>query len=175
MDDPADALQIPGDLPPGLAPGRFVGWQSFQDRVREMLAVASGAGCPEIILCDPDFSSWPLGESAVVQSLAAWSKRGRRLTLLAQSFAPMPRLHPRFVTWRQRWDHILDCRRGAPVRQGVFPSVIWTPGWVLHHFEGDLFEGVISRDASRRLQLRETLAEVIKTSAPGFPSTTLGL
>lgn len=160
---------------PVLQEGRFAGWQSFQTQVRLLLDAASRDGCQEIILCDPDFSGWPLGESALVNSLADWSQRGRRFTLLAQSFQELPRLHPRFVTWRQRWDHIIECRRCGPVHRGTFPSVLWTPEWVLHHFEGDLFEGVVSRDPARRFQLRETLAEVIKTSTAGFPSTTLGL
>jgi len=161
--------------PPELQEGRFVGWQSFQDRVRSLLAQACREGAVELVLCDPDFSSWPLGESALVHSLATWSQRGRRVTLLAQSFAQLPRQHPRFVTWRQRWDHLIDCRRGGAVHRGVFPSAIWTPDWVLHRFEGDQFEGVVSREPSRRWQLRELLAEIVKTSAPGFPSTTLGL
>lgn len=170
------AAMSPDLTPPAeLQEGRFVGWQTFQDRVRSVLAAACEEGSPQLILCDPDFSSWPLGESALVQSLSNCSQRGRRVTLLAQSFAPLPRQHPRFVTWRQRWDHIIDCRRCGPVHRGVFPSVIWTPDWVLHRFEGDLFEGVVSREASRRFQLRESLAEIIKTSVPGFPSTTLGL
>jgi hypothetical protein len=169
-----DASDAEGDTEV-LAAGRFIGWSAFQQRVRWVLAAAAEQGAINLILCDPDFQSWPLGEVAAVSSLSEWAKRRGKMTMLAQSFTELPRAHPRFVSWRGRWDHLLDCRRCGPVHQGAFPSVLWTPDWVVQRFEGDRFEGVVTRDPARRFQLREVLNEVIKTSSPGFPATTLGL
>lgn len=167
-----DALSPPL---PSLVEGRFMGLQTFQDNVRRILSTAASQGWSEIILSDTDFADWPLGESAVVQSLSDWSKRGRKFTLMAQSFSELPRRHPRFVQWRQRWDHVIECRRCGVGHQDSFNRAVWTPGWMLQRLDGDLYEGVLSREPSRRFQLRERLVESLKTSAPGFPATTLGL
>jgi hypothetical protein len=159
----------------GLTAGRFMGWQAFQQRVRGVLATVAQNGAAEIVMCDPDFQSWPLGELATVSALTEWAKSRGKMTVVAQSFKALPLSHPRFVTWRGRWDHVLDCRRASAAHNGAFPSVLWTPDWVLQRFEGDQFEGVLTRNPARRFQLREALNEVIKTSSPGFAATTLGL
>ena len=160
---------------PVLSEGRFAGLQAFKQNVRLILAQVAAQGANELILCDSSFDGWPLGESAVVQSLTDWSKTGRKFTLVAQSYDRLPRQHPRFVRWRQTWDHIIECRRCGTAKNSAFPSVIWSPEWVLHHFEGERFEGMVNRQADRRFQLREALSEVMKASAPAFPATTLGL
>ena len=64
----------------------------------------------EIVLSDPDFDDWPLGERAVVDALQAWSAAGRSFVLLAQRFDVFERGHARFVHWRRMWSHIVECR-----------------------------------------------------------------
>ena len=163
---------------PGLVEGRFTGRQRFQQTIRDLLSAADGAGWKEIIFCDADFADWPLGELAVANSLYNWSKSGRKLTMLAHDFRGVQRAYPRFVKWRQTWDHVIECRRcvlkGGHASSSL-PCVIWTPEWVLHRFEGDHFEAYLGRDAARRFQLQETLSGFLKISTPGFPATTLGL
>lgn len=161
--------------PSSLVDGRFMGVLTFQDNLRRILSTAALQGWSELILSDTDFVDWPLGESAVVQSLTDWSRRGRKMTLMAQSFSELTRRHPRFVSWRQRWDHLIECRHCGVGCQASFSRAVWTPEWMLQLLEGHLYEGVLSREPSRRFQLRERLAESFKTSAPGFPATTLGL
>ena len=39
-----------------------------------------------MVLCDATFEDWPLGERAVAESLQAWSRTGRRMTLLARGY-----------------------------------------------------------------------------------------
>jgi hypothetical protein len=159
----------------GLAGGRFTGREAFQQTVRAVLSEAAAQAWPDIILSDPDFEDWPLGEAAVVQSLNDWSKSGRRLILLAHTFSAIQNRHFRFVRWRQTWDHITDCRRCKAGESTALPSAIWSPAWLMHRLEGDRIQGVLSNEPSRRFQLRETLAECMRRSSPGFPASTLGL
>ena len=70
----------------------------------------------------PTLSDWPLRERVVVESLQAWAGQGRKLTLIAHRFDAMARLHPRFVTWRNQWDHIIDCRVCKQVDESEFPE-----------------------------------------------------
>ena len=83
---------------PALPQGRFEGRQAFAQLVRDALACAAREGWREIILSDPGFADWPLGERAVAQSLQAWSAGGRRCVLLARRYDEVPRRHARFVT-----------------------------------------------------------------------------
>ena len=53
-----------------LPTGRFAGRKAFQQLVRDALACAAREGWREIILSDPNFEDWPLGERAVAESLA---------------------------------------------------------------------------------------------------------
>lgn len=162
---------------PGLVEGRFSGRQAFRQAVRNLLSVADESGWKEMLFVDVDYADWPLGELAPVQSLQRWSRPGRKLTLLAQDFRGLQRDCPRFVTWRQTWDHLFEgrrCARGAGATSAL-PCAIWTPEWVLHRLEGERFVAYLGRDAARRLQLKEMLLDLIKVSTPAFPATTLGL
>jgi hypothetical protein len=155
--------------------GRFSGRQEFEQNVRDALACAAREGWQEIILSDATFLDWPLRERAVLESLQAWSKKGRHLTLLASRFDEVIRHHARFVSWRQTWDHIIDCRvcRGAAVVD--FPSVIWNHDWFLQRLDPQRCSGICSDDRERNVLLKQMLDEVIRESSPGFPASTLGL
>jgi len=159
-----------------LPQGRFEGREAFQQLVRDALACAAAEGWPEIILSDADFHDWPLGERAVVESLQAWAKTGRRMTLLACRYDDVVRRHARFVQWRRTWDHILNCRRSSAADVLDLPSAIWSPGWVLQRLDPERCIGVTGVEPERRVLLRETLNEWVRNkSSLGFPSTTLGL
>ena len=64
-----DVSPAPGPLPEGRLQGRRL----FADLVRQSLATAAAEGWQHLVLCDTDFSDWPLGERAVVASLQAWA------------------------------------------------------------------------------------------------------
>ena len=51
-------------------------------------------------LSDANFHDWPLGERAVVESLQAWARSGRRMTLRARTYDEVICRHARFVRWR---------------------------------------------------------------------------
>ena len=160
---------------PGLSSGPFSGRKAFQQLVRDALACAAREGWREIILCDPDFGDWPLGERAVAQSLQAWSATGRRCTLLARRYDEVVRRHARFVSWRTTWSHIVEARACPSADPLELPSAIWSPGWVLHRLDPERSNGITGREPERRLRLGENLHEWLRKSSPSFPASTLGL
>ena len=166
-----------GDAPAPLLQGRFSGPGEFAALIRQALATAASQGWREIILSDPDFSQWPLGERAVAQALNNWARSGRKFTLLAANYDLLPRQHARFVEWRKNWSHLVQCRRpvscagsGASV-----PSVLWSPHWYAQRLDVQRCTGVAGTDAIRRLALKKMLDERFSNSTPAFPSSVLGL
>lgn len=158
-----------------LPQGRFEGRVAFQQAVRDALATAAREGWRELVLSDPDFGDWPLGERAVAESLNAWASSGRRCILLARHYDEMPRRHARFVQWRQTWSHVVEawgCRSADPLE---LPSAIWSPHWVMHRLDPVRCVGVAGVEPDRRLRLRELLDQWLGQGAPAFPATTLGL
>jgi hypothetical protein len=158
-----------------LPSGPFDGIDTFRDLVRGALAAAAREGWREIILCDPGFDDWPLGERAVAESLAAWSQGGRKCILLARRWDEVIRRHARFVTWRRTWSHIIDARACPSADPLELPSAIWTPGWVLERRDVATSRGWTGSEPARRLALRESLNEWLNKSTPSFPAVTLGL
>lgn len=158
-----------------LPAGRFAGREAFQQLVRDALACAAREGWRELILCDADFSDWPLGERAVAQSLQDWSANGRRCTLLARRYDEVVRRHARFVAWRRSRDHIIEARACRAADSLEFPSAIWSPGWVMQRLDQERCVGFSGAEPERRVLLRESLQESLLQSSPSFPSSTLGL
>jgi hypothetical protein len=158
-----------------LPQGRFEGREAFADMVRAALACAAEEGWREIILSDASFADWPLGERAVAESLQAWSRPGRKVILLARRYDEVMRRHARFVKWRQTWSHIIEARGCSSADELEFPSVIWSPRWVMQRLDPERCNGVSGGEPERRVAVREQLAEWLQKSSPSFPSTTLGL
>ena len=160
---------------PALPSGRFAGREAFAQGVRDALAVAAAQGWRELILCDPHFGDWPLHERQVVESLHAWSRAGRRFTILASGFDTVIRQHARFVGWRRTWGHIVDARMCPQIDPVNFPTVLWSPHWTMQLLDPVRSAGVSGAQPARIVQTRELLNELLQMSSPGFPSTTLGL
>jgi hypothetical protein len=161
--------------PVQLPAGRFEGPVAFQQAVRDALACAARFGWRELVISDASFEDWPLHERAVAESLQAWSRSGRKLTMVAARYDGVVRNQARFVTWRQRWDHIIVCRVCRHRDPQDFPSVIWSPEWALRRLDLVRSTGVCSSAADRRTRIREELDELLAISSPGFPASTLGL
>jgi hypothetical protein len=166
---------LTNDAASELAQGAFRGTQEFAQLIRKSIQLAAQQGWREMVWSDASFEDWPLRERAVVDALQSWANSNRKLTLLAQNFDALPRLHPRFVTWRCQWDHILECRVNKRISDAEFPSAIWTPAWCLRRLDRERSTGVAGAEAQRRLLLKEELDECLRYSAPGFPATVLGL
>lgn len=172
---PAESL-LPNLLNlPNLPEGRFSGRDAFADLIRLALATAAAQGWREIILCDPDFEDWPLGERAVAQALNGWSKTGRKLTMLAENYDALARRHARFVTWRRTWAHIVECRQAQAAQPDSLPSVFWSPDWVFERLDLPRCSGIAGSEAARRVALTERLNEALLHSSPAFAASTLGL
>ena len=170
---PADLADSP-KLPP-LPEGVFDGREAFESSLRLALDAAAAQGWREIVLSDPDFSDWPLGDRSTVAALQAWSATGRSCVVLAKNFDVFARHHARFVQWRQTWSHIIECRICNAASAPAVPSAIWTPTWFLQRIGIDKGRGVCGRDRERRGGLRELLDECLRQGRPGFPASTLGL
>ncbi|MPM44506.1 hypothetical protein SDC9_91184 [bioreactor metagenome] len=161
--------------------GRFDGRVQFEDWVRQSLRTAAREGWRELILSDGDFHDWPLGDRDMLETLNAWaagSRAGgaRRCTLLSANFDQVRQRFPRFVQWRTRWEHLLDCRQITVRNVADVPSVLWSPRWALHRLDAERSRGIASADAQFCLDWREKMREWITSrSRPGFPSTILGL
>ena len=155
--------------------GPFAGRLAFAQLVRDALATAAREGWRELMLCDATFEDWPLRERAVVESLHAWAKSGRKITVLATNYEGVLRNQPRFVEWRKTWSHIVECRRCRGADPLDFPSAIWSPAWVMQRLDLARSTGFCGPEPSRRVRLRELLDEKIRGSSPGFAATTLGL
>ena len=173
----------PGSLPPAapvpsmaaLPEGRFSGRIEFADMVRLGLAQAAARGWREVVICDPDFEDWPLGERVCAQALQEWSRPGRKLTMLARNYDEVVRRHARFVTWRRTWAHIIECRGSASTPADDMPSALWSPQWVFERLDKVHSSGIAGAQPARRVLLRERLNELLLKSTPAFPANTLGL
>ncbi len=158
-----------------LPDGSFSGRTKFSALIRRAFLVAATQGWREIIICDADFEDWPLGERAVISALGEWSRTGRKLTMIARNYAAVTRRHPRFVTWRQTWSHIVECRGSGSGPSDTLPSAMWTPNWVFERLDLQRSVGSCGHEAARRVALKEGLNERLLKSVPAFPATTLGL
>ncbi len=158
-----------------LPQGRLQGRSAFVQTVREALLAAAQQGWNELIFCDANFADWPLGERAVAEALQAWSRGGRRFVMLSMDYSGLPRQHARFVNWRRTWDHIIDCRVCRASDALAFPSVLWSPAWVMQRIDVERDVLVCDSDAARRVTLRQLLDECRRDSTPGFPASVLGL
>ncbi|MEN9538881.1 MAG: hypothetical protein RLZZ126_1116 [Pseudomonadota bacterium] len=161
--------------PESLPQGQFEGREAFQDLVRQAFAQAAREGWREIIVCDASFEDWPLREREVAESLNAWATAGRRFTMLATRYDAVQRLHARFVNWRVKWSHLVDCRQCRQAAPVDFPSALLGPDWVMQRLDVPRCNGVAGREPARRVALRELLEERLRASSPGFAASTLGL
>jgi hypothetical protein len=161
--------------PQVLAAGRFAGREAFAQRIRDALACAARDGWREIMLCDPTFADWPLGESAVQASLQAWAQQGRRLRLLAIHYDEVHRRHARFVTWRTTWTHLLECRACRSASPQDLPSALYSPTWVLQRLDVENSTGMCGGEAPRRVLLGQHLDAWWGQASPAFSATVLGL
>jgi hypothetical protein len=158
-----------------LDQGRFSGRKAFANLVRDALACSAREGWQEIILSDATFEDWPLNELAVFEALQAWSKSGRHMIVLATRYDEVLRHHPRFVSWRKTWGHLIECRTCNRTAPSDFPSVLWSRNWFMQRVETRHSVGICGYEKGPLVRLKDILDEQIRNSAPGFPSSTLGL
>ena len=173
--NPSSSLPLQPVTSTTLPSGRFSGRSEFANLIRAALGAAAAQGWQEMIWCDDDFDDWPLGERAVIDSLHGWAHTGRKLTLLARNYDGIVRRHARFVTWRQSFSHLIDCRSSRSAPSDALPSALWSPHWVFQRLDLVHGTGIAGSGAARRVALKERLDELLLHSTPAFAATTLGL
>lgn len=161
-------------LPPvgGVSVGAFAGRDAFRDHLRAALSQAAEQRWPELVLADPDFDDWPLGEESVADALNAWAAHGQQLRVLAARFEPLQRRHDRFVTFRRQWSHKVECRVAA---SSDVPSLLLAPRWLVQRLDVERCTGLGSGDAGRVVRANELFTERWQRARPGFFSSVLGL
>ena len=150
----------------------------MQAAVRQALErVAAASSARQLFLCDAGFADWPLGDRSVVALFEAWARSHRSLVMIASSFDDLARRHPRWVTWRRQWSHIVDCRVLADREPAFCPGLLHAPGvCTLRLFDVQRHRGAYTE--GDRVVDRAIGAEfdvLTQQSEPGFPVTTLGL
>lgn len=171
----SDDVPAQSDAEGGLPRGRFLGRLAFEEIILNAFQHAASEGWAEMILSDTDFSDWPLNQNAVIESLTAWAASGRTLTLLANQYDEVHRYQPRFTVWRRTWGHLVEARVCDEPTRGDVPSAIWSPTWFLRRTDRAHQSGYSSSDRVMSAHLKELLTERLRTSAPGFPASVLGL
>lgn len=158
-----------------LPTGRWEGREAFAEHIRLAFAHAVQEGWRLIVLSDPDFADWPLGERSVVAALGEWARSGRELHLLSKDFRALRERAPRFVQWRVTWDHLVRAQSCSGAAADGMPSAIWTPSWMMERLDLVHSTGVATTDARRRTALRERIDQAWQRGSPSFSATTLGL
>lgn len=168
---------LPDEAPTaGTAARHFLSRKDFQQSFREALAQLARQGCREVFLCDRDFKDWPLGERSVVDDLTRWAMSHRRLTVLAASFDTVQRDHPRWVTWRRQWSHVVHCRQVDEADAPLIPTMVLAPGVLsLRVHDPVRFRGRLSFELSDGVRDRDDLDAFLQRSHEAFPVTNLGL
>lgn len=148
----------------------------FIDALRSAFERVAAQGCREVFLSDVDFSAWPLGEVAVIEQLTRWAMAHRKLTLLACHYDDIVRRHPRWVTWRRQWSHVVECRSLDDLEPGAMPSMLLAPGVVtVRLFDAEHYRASVSTEVADALRARELLDALLQRSSEAFPASTLGL
>jgi hypothetical protein len=152
----------------------------FLQALREGFALAAAQGCRELLLSDPDFADWPLGELEVLDHLTRWAFAHRKLTMLGGHFDEVSRRHARFAAWRRQWSHIVECRSPDSDDERDMPTVLLAPGLLtlklLNRAQSlAQYRASWSTDEGDAVRTREHLDALLQRSVEAFPATTLGL
>ena len=148
----------------------------FHAALRLAFTEAATAGSRDLWLSDPNFSDWPLGERDVVDTLTQWVASSRRLTLIAHDFDDLAKRHPRWVTWRRQWSHVVTCRTNAELEADDIPTLLVASGTVTVRLSDPVHHrGRIAHDRAEELRCKELLDAVLQRSEEAFPATATGL
>lgn len=135
------------------------------------------AEVPHLWLCDPDFSAWPLGSIETVTALSRWIGPRRRLTLVAGDWDHLASHCPRWVAWRRRWAHAVQCLQVREEEALQVPALLYGPPVVALRLQSTR-----PRIVGRRIRapedfgpLGDLVDALVQRAHDSFPVTTLGL
>jgi hypothetical protein len=155
--------------------GRIEGRMAFEEVVRLSIEQAAVQNWNHLCWMDSDFSDWPLGERRVYDALQAWSRKGRRMVIMAKNYDRVIANHHRFVNWRRQWAHIIECWQCPQATETEFPSAILTPAWSMQRSDPERYISHATLDGAQLLGLDELRQYWIERSSRGFPAHVLGL
>lgn len=159
------------------ADGAFEGAPAFAAALLQAMRHADERGARVLRWCDDDFSAWPLGDATFVAHLTHWAKAGgRQLQMVAANWDDVPRRHPRFVRWRQDWDHVVTCLEPTERHDDPLPT-LWLDAadQVVRVFDREHWRGRVGADRVDRQRAQEQLDAITQRATPAFPASTLGL
>lgn len=151
--------------------------EGFHAALLAALDDCARSAVPELWLCDPDFSAWPLGRSDVVAALGHWIAPRRRLTLVAGSYEVLSREAPRWVAWRRQWSHAVRCLEVREEQAAQLPTLLYAPSVVALRMQRmeRAPRGRLMREAEDLAPLAELVDALAQQSHESFPVTKLGL
>ena len=159
----------------------FEGRARFEQAVIDAWGWAAEKGSRDLLLWDASFVDWPLSEAALLQSLSAWARPGRRLQMLALQYDDVQRRHPRFVRWRRDHAHcVTACAVDPELRLEDVPQalLLMSAGderLSMKLFDRRLWRGEISTDPGDHVRGLEWFDAAAQRSSESFAPTTLGL
>lgn len=163
--------------------GRLEGWPDITEGLRQLLIEAFEHKARRVVVLDPDFVQWPWSDPDLLHHLAQWGRLGgRRLEMLAPSYGACARRHPRFLQWRQHFDHLLTIGSFEPREVGPeWPACLMaaTEGPVLRLLEFEDGRATWARSgphaAVERRSVFDFFDAISQRSTPAWPYTQLGL
>lgn len=161
-----------------LQEGVISGREAWSAALAECLQHAARQGCRELWAWDADFRAWPLSSPEVLEALRQWALPHRRLRLLAQEYEGLRRVHPRFVAWRQHWDHVIEARAYLPeeLSGGGPQGLLLGQGlFSLRLLDAAQARGAYSVRPADEMAAREAFDAVWQRSCESFAASTLGL
>jgi len=149
---------------------------SYLQALRDMLL--NLPVCHQLVWLDVDFVLWPLSDPAVLEALTQWAVPQRRVLMLGEDFDALRRAHPRFVSWRQRHDHVLQARLlnrddGLVVVPGSTCMAIGNGA--LQLLDQRYWRWTYTRDSRVLHELKLEVDALAQRCAETFPASTLGL
>ena len=154
----------------------FLGRRDFAAAWRFALTYLADRGGKEIYFCDSDYANWPLGERETIELLNRWAMSHRRLVVLAAQFETLQRSHPRWVSWRRTWSHVVQCRQVADADITSIPTILLAPGVLSLQVHDPLhFRGRLAFTRPEEVRDWDELDAFLQRSHESFPVTNLGL
>ena len=155
---------------------RFSGLAEWRSAMLDFLHRAAAEKWPQLIFCDSDFSLWPLNDSEILAALDNWSHRPNSFTIVAGNYRHIEQNFPRFIRWRQQWEHIVHAHAAAPMHKGSLPCCLLAPGHAaLQVIDPLRCRGMAVNEPSMVHDLQLVLDEILLKSSSAFPASTTGL
>ncbi len=148
------------------------GREAWRQAVRELLLDPGAQWC----MYSADYEDWPLDESAVVQALRRWALPRRRLCvrLLARDYSRLLASCSRFVTWREDFAHLLECRELPPGIEAPSEG-LWLREHALVALPAQRERRALRQDGREAQASLQFFDQAWELAEPGFAPRALGL